>query len=95
MMKYWEWPEWLMAGLLALIAALLPVMIYASIQEQKEWDAFAKSHDCKVVARKEGSTSTGIAPIVGGQGGMAITTSSSPGQTAFLCSDGVTYWRNN
>jgi hypothetical protein len=87
--------EYWIGGLVVLLVVLLVLAGVAGVQEQKQWDAFAKAHNCKVVAKREGSTSTGVAPIIGGNGGVAVTTSSTPGQTAYLCDDGVTYWRNN
>ena len=40
--------------------------MYASIQEEKQWQAFKQQHDCKIIGKKKGQTSTGVAPMIGG-----------------------------
>ena len=75
----------------AVIAGLIGLMVYVAVKEQREWNAFAASHDCKVVAKKRGETfsTTSIGP----NGQVVICTGSTSDQTAYHCNDGVTYWR--
>lgn len=91
------WHEgWIGKTLLFFIAALvisIPFVIWAHIEESRQWEAFKVAHECKVVGKKKGSTSTTVMPIVGGNGGVGIGVSSTPDQTAWECNDGVTYWR--
>jgi hypothetical protein len=63
------------------------------MEEFKHWKAFSEQHHCKVVGRMSGDTVTTVAPIIGGNGGIAVGVSSTPSKTGYLCDDGVTYWR--
>lgn len=82
--------------LVLLVIAVAGVLLgLLSRDEQREWDEFAKQHDCKIVARKQEMTSTGFGPVVGGKDvGVAFVVNTTPAQTAYLCDDGVIYWRN-
>lgn len=73
-------------------AALTALAIWMSIQEEKQWRAWSQAHDCRVIEKRAGSSSvtTGLT----GDGKMVTATSSTPAQTAYLCDDGATYWRN-
>ena len=77
------------------VFALIPLMIYASIQEQSEWESFAAEHDCKVVGRMKGDVGVGVGTGImsNGQIGTGTVVTSTPDKTAYLCDDGVTYWR--
>lgn len=78
-----------------LVAAMIPLAIYGSILEAREWEQFKVDHNCKVVAREKGHSSTGVGYGVTSSGhtGMMVTTNSTPDKTGWLCDDGVTYWR--
>lgn len=100
-MKYITGLELAIAGLLAaMIAGLAWLAVTAAIAEQREWDAFAASHECRIVERAQGTTtvSTGFGTAVGSNGNVAVVpvtaVSSAPARAAYLCNDGVTYWRN-
>ena len=92
------WPGWLLLAVIVLfILAILVILyaIYCSINEQEQWDAFAKAHDCKKVS----VISAGAQPTVGfgltsrGQMGYGLMTTITPSRTSWLCDDGITYWR--
>ena len=85
-----------LVGMVALIVGLLALMMIASAKEQREWQAFSATHNCKLVATKQGTVSSGIGTAVGANGNVSVVpvTTTTPGQEAFLCDDGVTYWRN-
>lgn len=95
----YDWTERLVVGLFALagfgLVLLIPWMIWASIEEAKEWQAFSVTHDCKVVGRMSSSTSTGLGfgMMSNGQMGTVMTTNTIPAKTGYACNDGVTYWR--
>lgn len=78
-----------------IMMVLIPIGIWADLEEQREWDAFAADHQCKVVGRMSGSTQTdiGYGVTANGQFGTVVTTTSTPSKTGYLCDDGVTYWR--
>lgn len=90
-----DWPGRIFLLLIVVLVAMIPLIIYAMHEEAKEWAAFAKAHDCKVVGRMSGSTSTGLGVGVmpNGQIGTVMTTSTTPAKTGYACNDGVTYWR--
>jgi hypothetical protein len=75
----------IITGTVLAIAAL----VYYSVQEEKEWDAFAATHECKVVAKDEGSWGYGVTS--NGKMGSVFM----PGKTTFRCNDGVDYTRSN
>ncbi len=76
------------------IAALFALLIYSAIQEEKAWQEFSSEQSCVVIEKIEGHTSTGVGVgFVGGNAGTIVTTTSTPDKTAYLCNDGVTYWR--
>lgn len=89
---------WVGRSFLALIvfmAALIPLWVWALIEENRQWEAFSAAHECKVVGHMSGSTQPGIGfgVTANGQTGTMITTTSIPSKTGWLCNDGVTYWR--
>jgi hypothetical protein len=90
-----DWPGRFLLLLLCACFAMVPLLIWAAIVEGKEWEAFAAAHDCKVIGRMSGSSSTGVGfgVMANGQTGTVITTSTTPPKTGYACNDGVTYWR--
>lgn len=95
MQEMWRdgWATRAMLLFCLIIIGLLPVAIRGIIQEQKEWEDFAVERNCKVTDKVQSSVVITTAPIVNGSGGVAVGTSVVPGKTAYLCDDGVTYWR--
>lgn len=86
------------AGIGLILAAVIVLVIVAvklSAQESRQWAAFSEANHCKVVERRKGTstTTTGMAIGSGGRVTPVVATSSTPSQTAYLCDDGVTYWR--
>lgn len=67
----------------------------AARREHYRWETFAKTHDCRVVEKMAGDVDTTVAPIFDGKGGVsyAVGVTDTPGKTAYLCNDGVKYWR--
>lgn len=90
-----DWPGRLVLFVLLVLVAMIPLAIYDARNEAKEWAAFAKAHDCKVVGRISGDTTTGfgVGVMPNGQVGTVMTTSTTPSKTGYACNDGVTYWR--
>lgn len=91
---YIDWGMAICWTLIAICVACIPLAIYAAIQEQHEWNAFSAAHACRVIGHMEGSTSTGVGPSTGGNGGVAIVVTSIPGKIGYQCDDGQQYWRN-
>lgn len=84
------WPILAFIGVAVVIVA---IVIHFAILDQAQWERFAAAHDCRVVERMPGDTMTTVAPIIGGKGGVAVGVTSTPDKTAYLCNDGVKYWR--
>lgn len=85
-----DWAGKICIVFLAGFILITPFACVASIEEQLEWDAFAKTH-CKVVGRMASSTGSGIGITGGGNAALVVTT--TPEKTGYLCDDGITYWR--
>lgn len=77
------------------IATIIALMIWLTVVEQKEWDQFASTHDCKVVGKQKSTTSTVVSYGMSSSGSMVpvIGTVSTPAKTGYLCNDNTTYWR--
>lgn len=89
------WVGRLILALIVFLVLLIPAVIYGSIQEAKEWEAFSVANNCKKVGHMKGDVQTGVGfgMTASGQMGTVITTSSTPDKHGWLCDDGVTYWR--
>lgn len=94
-MDMWEdgWPGRAVLCFLALGILSIPVGVWGAIEDQRQWSAFSAAHACKIVGHMSGDTVTTVAPIIGGNGGIAVGVSSTPSKTGWQCDDGVTYWR--
>lgn len=70
-------------------------IVNASKKEHEAWLAFKDAHACKVVAEKQGYTRTTVLTTVSGGGKVSVTpyTQVVPDERAWLCDDGITYWR--
>ena len=87
--------ELVIGGLVAACIALIALVVVSSVEEQKRWDAFAVEHKCKVVEYRKGDVLVTTATTINPNGGVSVTpmTTVTPDKRAFLCDDGVTYWR--
>lgn len=73
------------------IAVLLAFTLHS---KDRKWDSFAKAHDCHVVERSRGDVDMTMAPILNnGQASYAFATTVTDDKTAYLCDDGIKYWR--
>lgn len=95
-----DWFPTFLAGFMGLgfmglgfIGALVLVVIGAR-REHHRWEVFAKEHECHVVERRKGVDTT-VAPIIGTNGtvSLAAGVTFEDDKTAYLCNDGVKYWR--
>jgi len=77
-------------GIGALTICSIPLLIYAAVLEQRQWEEFSKAHDCKLVAHANGYYTSGT----GWRDGKMITTSYyHPSRDTYRCNDGVDYTR--
>lgn len=70
----------------AIIILLFLSLTYAFIQDQKQWEIYAKEHHCIVSGHIAGNTSTGMS--MDGKG--TITTIVIPSKTIYSCDEGKT-----
>jgi hypothetical protein len=61
-------------------------LMYLGVQEQKQWDAFAAAHECKVTGKIAGHTAYGY---YNGKSQSYWV----PSKTVYTCNDGVEYTR--
>ena len=82
-------------GLIAGCIALIALVAVSNVEEQKRWDAFAVEHKCKLIEQRKGDVLITTVTTVNPNGGVSVTpmTTATPDKSAFLCDDGVTYWR--
>jgi hypothetical protein len=78
-------------GLTLAAVALVAFLVYAAVEDARQWEAFKTAHACRVVAKVRGHTD----PVYGvdGKGNMVFSTVTTPDTTGWLCDDGVTYYR--
>lgn len=82
-------------GFIAGWIALIALIVVSGAEKQKRWDAFAVEHKCKLVEHRNGDVLVTTATTFSQNGGVSVTpmTTVTPDKRAFLCDDGVTYWR--
>lgn len=88
----------ILGGLFFLI--MMGLGLYSQeFQEQKilsraeQWEVLKIEKNCKVVEKREGHSFSGAGINTGGHVGV-IFGDGTPSQTAYLCDDGITYWKN-
>jgi hypothetical protein len=84
-----------LAVMVAACVALIGVLVIIENNEQRQWEMFAETHDCKTVGRMR-SVSTpgvGVGVVPGGRAGVVVTTVTTPEMTGYICNDGITCWR--
>jgi hypothetical protein len=71
-----------MMGKLIFAAAviLVGILIYALVQEAREWNAYASQHHCVIKGRQDSS----IEPVMGGNGGFTYES----GKDVYVCDGG-------
>ncbi len=86
---------WLTGIATVSLIVLLAYAIYSIAEDSKKWESFKVDHNCKIVEKVRGhlAIGTGVGMMPNGRTGAVITTVGTPGKTAWLCNDGVTYWR--
>ena len=82
---------WLAVVTFVGVIVLIVLVVLYAIQEQREWNEFAATHDCKVIGKMRGQMVTGTG--IGANGQVVTTFSQTPDQTGYRCNDGVEYWR--
>lgn len=76
-------------SVVVLVAVLVPVLIWAKVEEERQWQDFVKQNDCRVIEYVKAKTTT--AYVFGKAGGQIQI--EEPGRTVFECKGGVRYSR--
>jgi len=77
--------------IVALCVIFIVFAVYAEFEESNKWDEFSRKHDCKVIEKIKGGTSTGFG--VGANGQSSVVLVDEPDKTRFKCNDGIIYTR--
>lgn len=89
-MRDTAWNVWVLVVVIGLTCSVVALSVYSSEEEREEWNRFSSQHDCHLVGQREAQHTYGYS--YGRNGGLVSTT--VPGQSGYLCDDGITYWRN-
>lgn len=84
---------WFGTVLVILFLLAWPVIFYLAYLEHQDWTRFKADKNCRIVGKMDGSMVNTIAPVIGGNGGVAIGVAGTPSKTGWMCDDGITYWR--
>ncbi len=57
------------------------------------WEKFKQDNDCKIIEKREGHSTGGLGISSSGHV-IGMMGDDVPDQVAYLCKDGVTYWKN-
>lgn len=74
-----------------LITGLVVFSIIETEKENAAWQVFSNQHNCHVIEHRDSQHGHGYTYSTRPGGGTVSVT--IPAQTAYLCDDGVTYWR--
>ena len=94
MKDMWHEDKFLFFLLLSILVSGI-LVVAAIVRSTNQWEEFKITHECEVVAKSTGSTATIVAPMISSNGGVGVGvgTSYEGPKTAWLCNDGITYWR--
>jgi hypothetical protein len=82
---------WIEGLVCVAIVACIAWIGFAMVEDQKAWQQFSATHDCKKVAYIRGDVFNTFG--TDGRGNMTVGIGSTPDKTGWLCNDGVTYYR--
>jgi len=63
----------IIGGFVAAVAGLICLVVVASAAEQKQWDAFAATHECKLVEYRKGDLLVTTATTIGPNGKVSVS----------------------
>ena len=75
------------AVMLLVVLVVLAAVTALAVYDSRQWSAFKKEHNCKIVSKINGDVFTAFTT----DGKAAV--GSTSGKTGWLCDDGVTYYR--
>lgn len=83
--------RWFLPAMAVVAIGLVCLAVWIGIEEQKQWNAFAKAHHCKKVAEIAGYYSYGTGMTSNGK--IGTVSQWNPSRETFRCDDGVDYTR--
>lgn len=67
------------------------MLIWKDLAEERQWNRFVEENNCKVIERLAGSVDLGITAAAKERTNTVVL--NTPSTIAYLCDDGITYWR--
>lgn len=82
-------------GMLGGAALIVAVAAFAGAKKRQQWEEFSTAHECKLVEHRKGDVSVTTAVVTSPSSGASVipVMEVTPDKRAYLCNDGVTYWR--
>lgn len=71
--------------LMIILLGIIGIMVWASIQEQKEWELYSTEHHCVATGEKKGQSTSGVG--IGSKGSVSIVPVYIPSQVVYRCDD--------
>jgi hypothetical protein len=83
------------AAIFLVFGGLLWAVVAVALKERKQWDDFAAAHACKKVSVVRGDVQVAVTTGMDSKGNLVTATTPivTPDKVAYMCDDGVTYWR--
>jgi len=80
-------------GIAIILLFIFALVLYCGVLEAREWEAYATENNCVEAGYISGSTSMGIAPVIGGNGGVGVVSVYTPSKTRYVCDNGFEIYR--
>lgn len=71
--------------IIGFVVIIMGLIVFSSIKSEQKWQEFSRTHECKIVEKKESYTALST-------NGSSIVV---PERNTYLCNDGVKYTREN
>jgi hypothetical protein len=88
---YFDLDDWIGPALAVACVALIVLLVWAAIEDERKWDSFKDENHCKQVAHIKGDVFNTFGTDM--KGNMTIGVGSTPAKNGWLCDDGMTYYR--
>lgn len=78
-----------------IVVLILIVTFIKVVENNKGWEEFKVKHNCKLIEKVSGSSSTGYGYGMTTSGKMVygLITTSTPSKECWICDDSIKYWR--
>lgn len=76
-----------------LLAGITWLVYKVALADETQWQSYAAENHCREAGYISASTGTGVAPIIGGKGGLAVVSTYTPSKTRYVCDNDVEIYR--